>query len=119
MLVGFFLLPTGLRVRPAPGIPCALLLSRDTELQSSDAKSRRGDAGSCFQLSSRASERFRLSAVARKAKAEARPGDDSGKEARTHKQNAAEWSAAFFKIKERKSVTPRPPSSRRSSSAWR
>jgi hypothetical protein len=43
--VGIFLFsPQGLRVRPAPGIPCALRFSRATELQDSDAKSRRGKA---------------------------------------------------------------------------
>src|ERR1700760_644010 len=31
-------------VRRAPGIPCALRFRRDTELQDSDAKSRRGNA---------------------------------------------------------------------------
>ena len=31
-------------MRPAPGIPCALFFRKDNETQSSDAKSRRGNA---------------------------------------------------------------------------
>src|SRR5258705_9279966 len=55
-LVCFFNLHARLRVQLAPGIPCALCLSRGTILQSSGA-SRRGNAESYLKLERRHCER--------------------------------------------------------------
>src|SRR3984885_1294089 len=53
----FLFSPQGLRVRPAPGIPCALCFRRATVLQDPDAKARRGDAKSCgFVIASEAKQ---------------------------------------------------------------
>ena len=51
MLVCIFSFPhTRLRVRPAPGIPCALCVERDDVLAQPGRKSRRGNANCCHAL---------------------------------------------------------------------
>jgi hypothetical protein len=46
----FLFSPRGLRVRPAPGIPCALYLRRDENEASPGRKLRRGNAEVCLKL---------------------------------------------------------------------
>ena len=52
----FLFSPQGLRVRPAPGIPCALFRERDTEIAKPGRKSRRGDADGCLTVETELSQ---------------------------------------------------------------
>ncbi len=143
----FLFSPQGLRVRPAPGIPCALCLRERRLEQSSDAKARRGDAKSCgFVIASEAKQSIAPRALKHGVRRRCAPRGRRWKrrsantgchwrsEATMVRRLQAVVSAAFRAFRDKpghddgmfgcvgvrlEAPTPRPASCRRWSSAWR